>query len=136
MNPADPISRRTTCIKTAFLGSLVADALAMPGHWYYDRDAVRRDYGVLDHCVPPRNPHPDSILWRSSYEPINERGDILHDQAQYWSQREVHYHQFLEAGENTANLKLATGLWMHIRDGGYDSEKWLRHYVRCMLTPG
>jgi hypothetical protein len=51
----------------AYLGSLIADALAMPGHWYYDREALRRDYGVLDHYQVPRNPHPGSILWRSEY---------------------------------------------------------------------
>lgn len=121
----------------AFLGSLVADALAMPGHWYYDRAALRRDYGLLDHYVAPRNPHPDSILWRSQYTPVNERGDILHDQARFWGQRGVHYHQFLEAGENTVNLKLATELYrMVTTDGGYDAEKWLERYVECMRTPG
>ena len=31
-----------------FLGSLIADALALPGHWYYDRAALVRDYGSLD----------------------------------------------------------------------------------------
>ena len=32
----------------AYHGSLVADALAMPVHWYYDTAALRRDYGVVD----------------------------------------------------------------------------------------
>jgi ADP-ribosylglycohydrolase len=120
----------------AYLGSLVADALAMPGHWYYDRPALRRDYGILDHYQAPRNPHPDSILWRSSYEPLNERGDILHDQAQFWGQREVHYHQFLAAGENTVNLRLATELHQQLQSASYDPQAWLERYVQRMLTPG
>lgn len=121
----------------ALLGSLAADALAMPGHWYYDRAALSRDYGVLDHYVAPRNPHPDSILWRSQYEPPNEKGDILHDQAQYWGKRGIHYHQFLEAGENTVNLQLAVELHSFVRSrGGYDAESWAIDYAACMRTPG
>ncbi len=80
----------------------------MPGHWYYAREALKRDYGVLDHYQAPRNPHPGSILWRSEYRALNERGDILRDQAVFWGQRGIHYHQFLEAGENTVNFRLAT----------------------------
>lgn len=55
----------------------MADALAMPVHWYYDRAALDRDYGRLDRYLAPRNPHPDSILWRSRDAPPNARGDIL-----------------------------------------------------------
>ncbi|MBD3869616.1 MAG: hypothetical protein IFK94_15960 [Acidobacteria bacterium] len=40
--------------------------------------ALQRDYGRLDSYVAPNNPHPDSILWRSRYEPPNERGDNCH----------------------------------------------------------
>lgn len=121
----------------AFLGSLVADALAMPGHWYYDREALRHDYGMLDHFQSPRNPHPGSILWRSTYEALNERGNILREQAQFWGQRGIHYHQFLEAGENTVNFQLASELYDQTRTyQNYDPERWALHYVECMLTPG
>ena len=121
----------------AYLGTLVADALTMPGHWYYDREALRNDYGVLDSYQAPRNPHPGSILWRSEYHALNERGDILRDQAAFWGQRGVHYHQFLEAGENTVNFRLATELYEQVRShGGYDPERWARRYIECMLTPG
>ena len=118
-------------------GALAADALAMPVHWYYDRAALQRDYGAVDHFMAPRNPHPGSILWRSSYEPVNERGDILREQAVFWGQREIHYHQFLKAGENTLNFKLAAELfdWTKAR-GGYDPDAWLDHYIARMLEPG
>lgn len=122
---------------SAYLGSLAADALAMPVHWYYDRAALRRDYGVVDHFMAPRNPHPGSILWRSSYVPLNDRGDILREQAQYWGQREIHYHQFLKAGENTLNFKLASELYRWVKENGaYDPEAWLQRYISCMLEPG
>jgi ADP-ribosylglycohydrolase len=121
----------------SYLGSLVADALAMPGHWYYDREALRRDYGVLDQYKAPQNPHPGSILWRSEYHALNERGDILREQAIYWGQHGVHYHQFLEAGENTVNFRLAAELYDQVLSyGDYEPERWANRYIECMLTPG
>lgn len=124
-------------IQNAFLGSLIADAVAMPVHWYYDTSALDRDYGVIDGYVAPRNPHPDSILWRSHYTPENERGEILHDQARYWGQRGIHYHQFLGAGDNTINYLLAIQVYRStVRAGGYDPDRWLELYVELMRTPG
>lgn len=118
-------------------GSLIGDALAMPVHWYYDRAALHRDYGVVRDYVAPRNPHADSILWRSDYTPPNERGDILREQAQYWGQRGIHYHQFLHAGENTLNLQLGKVLCESlIARGSYDADDYLDRYIHFMLTPG
>jgi ADP-ribosyl-[dinitrogen reductase] hydrolase len=120
-----------------FLGALVADALAMPVHWYYDRRALQRNYGHVEHFVAPKNPHADSILWRSAYTPLNERGEILHEQAKYWGQRGVHYHQFLRAGENTLNFQLAVELYEQVRSRNrYESAAWLDFYIEFMLAPG
>jgi len=119
------------------LGALAADALAMPVHWYYDRMALVRDYGRVDRYLAPKSPHADSILWRSSYVPLNARGDILREQAQYWGRRGVHYHQFLAAGENTLNFQLAVELYRSIRAAGkYDMDAWLERYIEFMLTTG
>jgi ADP-ribosylglycohydrolase len=109
----------------------------MPVHWYYDQLALKRDYGRVSEYVAPRNPHPDSILWRSSYEPINKEGEILHEQAQYWGRRGIHYHQFLKAGENTLNLKLCALLMESLNvKGGYDADDYLNRYITYMTTPG
>ena len=121
----------------ALYGSAIGDALAMPVHWYYDRTALREDYGLVGHFLAPKNPHPGSILWRSHYDPINERGDILHEQAAYWGQREIHYHQFLEAGENTLTAQLASCLQESlVEKGGYDFEDYTTRYLSFMTTPG
>ena len=127
----------------ALQGSLVADAVAMPVHWYYDRAALDRDYPALaDPQTPlgylaPRNPHPDSILWRSQWTPPDAKHDILRDQARFWGVRGVHYHQFLAAGENTLNFRLAVELCALLRrDRDYDPERWLERYVAFMLEPG
>lgn len=119
------------------LGALAADAVAMPVHWYYDREAMDRDYGCLTDYTRPRNPHPDSILWRSSYVPRSPDADILHEQKQFWGKRGIHYHQFLDAGENTVNYCLGIKLYRQIRGAGkYDPETWLKTYVDLMRTPG
>lgn len=132
MNPASDEKRAG-----AIWGTFIGDALAMPVHWYYDRAALRRDYGIVRDYVVPRNPHPDSILWRSAYTPLNERGDILHEQAQYWGQRGIHYHQFLRAGENTLNLQLGRVLIESLMAcGRYEAEDYLQRYLEFMLTPG
>jgi len=125
------------CYQNALLGALVADAVSLPVHWYYDTAALDRDYPELEAYQPPRNPHPDSILWRSRYQPRNAEADILHDQARYWGQRGIHYHQFLQAGDNTLNFLLAIQLYRSVvRAGGYDPEAWLDLYIRLMRTPG
>ena len=123
-------------LQNAFLGSLVADAVSMPVHWYYDVKALDADYDDIADYRAPHNPHPDSILWRSSYEPINPRADILHGQQKYWGKRGIHYHQNLKAGDNTLNLQLAAELYLHIlREGDFRAENWLKRYVEVMLTP-
>lgn len=121
----------------ALKGALVADALAMPAHWYYDRIALKRDYGLLDYYAAPRNPHPDSILHRSRYTPPTPEADILHDQAKFWGIPGIHYHQQLRAGENTLNFQLARALYRQINAaGGYNPGAWLRLYIDCMRLPG
>ena len=118
-------------------GLYIGDALAMPVHWYYDRLALHRDYGHVRDYLAPRNPHPDSILWRSHYKPLNEKGEILHDQARYWGKKGIHYHQFLEAGENTLNVRLCTLLIESLLEkGGYDADDYLKRYIAFMTTPG
>ena len=133
MNP--PTSRERA--EGALFGAGIADALAMPVHWYYDRRALARDYGQVDRFLVPRNPHPDSILWRSHYEPVNERGEILHDQASWWGKRGIHYHQFLSAGENTVTWQLALLALDLVREtGGYEAETYLQRYVAFHTNPG
>ena len=123
--------------RSSLLGAFLGDALAMPVHWYYDRAALARDYGRLVDLVAPKNPHADSILWRSSYTAPNPKGEILHEQAAYWGRRGIHYHQFLRAGENTLNMQLALELLSVLREhGNYDRADYLKRYIDFMTTPG
>jgi ADP-ribosylglycohydrolase len=124
-------------IRGALYGLSVGDALAMPVHWYYNRQALFRDYGHVTDYLAPRNPHPDSILWRSSYRAPHPRGEILHDQARFWGQKGIHYHQFLQAGENTLNIQICRLLIESINDAGaYDRNNFARKYIDFMTQPG
>lgn len=134
---AGPAVDRPRRIRNALWGTFIGDALAMPVHWYYDRGALGRDYGVVTDYLAPRNPHPDSILWRIPCDPPEPAGDILHDQRQYWSRRDIHYHQFLGPGENTLNLKIAEELLVSIRAcAGYRADDYLERYLAFLRQPG
>jgi len=107
----------------------------MPVHWYYNRSALYDDYGWVADYVATKNPHPDSILFRSSYVAANPKGEILHDQAPYWGREgtHYHYHQFLKPGENTLNLKLCSLLIQSLNAcGRYDADDYLRRYIAFM----
>lgn len=121
---------------SAYRGTLLADALAMPVHWYYDREALDRDYGAVDRYHTPREPHPDSILWRSHYEASAPEYDILGGEKAHWGQRNVHYHRNLKAGENTLNFQLARKLyqWVYAK-GSYDATGWLEVYRDFLTNP-
>ena len=130
-----PVSRAER-LQGMLTGSFIGDALAMPVHWYYDTNALESNYGVVRDYLLPRNPHSGSILWRSSYKALNAKGEILHEQAKYWGKRGVHYHQFLQAGENTLNLKLNRILWESLQSkGAYESGDYLERYIAFMLNP-
>jgi ADP-ribosylglycohydrolase len=131
------VQRSEDKLKGALWGLCIGDALAMPVHWYYNRSALSDDYGWVTDFLAPRNPHPDSILFRSHYAAPGPRGEILHDQAQYWGQKGIHYHQFLKPGENTLNIKLCSLLIESLNQkGGYDADDYLRRYIAYMTTPG
>lgn len=120
----------------AILGAYIADALAMPAHWFYDTAELRRTFGRIDRYLTPPAEHPGSILWRSSYAPREPEYDILGDQRQYWGQQRVHYHQFLQAGENTLNLKLLRlALEQISQTGAYDTRRYLEAYQAFMRDP-
>lgn len=121
----------------ALAGLLIGDALAMPVHWYYDRHALNREYGEVRDYTAPRSPHSGSIMGRSFYQAPNAKGEILHDQAQYWGRPGVHYHQFLKPGENTLTANLARlVLQLSASPEGYSTDRYLAEYIAYLTTPG
>lgn len=139
-HPNTPAPVNSSDLKSRFQaacwGAWIGDALAMPAHWYYKRELITRDYGQIKELLAPKNPHPDSILWRSRYESTSEKDNILHDQAEFWGKPGIHYHQNLKAGENTLNLKLSSLLAESlIENKGYNQEDYTQRYIDFMLNP-
>ena len=46
----------------ALWGLLLGNALAMPVHWYYDRQALQHDYGLVDRYLAPKNPQGSTTI--------------------------------------------------------------------------
>ncbi len=82
--------------------------------------------GLFGAAQSPPGQHPLC----SSYATPNSNGEILHDQAQYWGQKGIHYHQFLKAGENTLNVKICRLLIESINQTGtYDADDFLKRNI-------
>lgn len=79
-------------IEHALWGLFVADALAMPAHWYYSLANIARDFGggVSTYHDPP-HPHPEAFMVGMTYRPdvahaqrLGRPYDILHDHARFY----------------------------------------------------
>jgi len=141
----------------AVWGLFVADAIAMPVHWYYNPDDIVSDYrNWLTGYVAPNPKHPSSILRLSAVDGSG-RGStsssnsligsvILHDKLKYWngSSKNNHYHQGMSAGDNTLNSVMALHELQTMNRIDPDlvkSEKEVRKavledYVSFMTKPG
>lgn len=121
----------------AATGARIADALAMPAHWYYDTRELEAALGRVDAYLPPPDYHSGSILWRSRYEPREPEFDILGEERRHWGRRGVHYHRNLRPGENTLNIKLMNlALTLVEERGEYDRAEYIERYHAFMLRPG
>eukprot|EP00051_Salpingoeca_urceolata_P005802 m.77516 g.77516 ORF g.77516 m.77516 type:complete len:87 (+) comp14549_c0_seq7:295-555(+) len=51
-------------IKNALWGMFIADAMAMPVHWYYNRQAILDDFGDsgIEKYEDAPHPHPDAFF--------------------------------------------------------------------------
>lgn len=149
--PANPIDATLDDrVAGALWGVLIADALAMPAHWYYDGSCqVVDDYhGPIEGYVQPKYLLRNSIMNKSSTGGGGRggfEGDIIgsiinHGKKKYWDPKEdgYHYHCTLQKGENTLDAQLVR---LAIRGvcskGGVFSAQLLQtDYVKFMTTPG
>ncbi len=137
MTPADRL-------RGALWGMFVGDALAMPVHWYYDLAALQRDFGTIRDYQAPKDFHPSSIMslastgraGRGSQEGEVVGGVILKGKKRYWGRPNTHYHQGMQAGDNTLNLLCVRVLIRAMNAAGrYDPADFLRDYVAFMTAP-
>jgi ADP-ribosylglycohydrolase len=135
-------------LKGALYGMLIADALAMPSHWYYGgQRQVARDYGPITSYVAPLEKLPGSIMGKSNTGGAGRGGDkgsvigdvIFHGKKKYWrSGSGFHYHRGMEAGSNTLEALLARrAINVTSTIGGrFDVDAVRDDYISFMTTPG
>ncbi|MFT5542514.1 MAG: ADP-ribosylglycohydrolase [Glaciecola sp.] len=135
-------------LKTQF----VADALAMPVHWYYQPMEIDLAFpGGIQRFEAAPEFHPSSIMslhskrkgGRQSSDTSSKSdapevvGDvILKDKAQFWNIANVHYHQGMSAGENTLNAHCTRVLMRSLTDahGSYDRQAFVGAYIDFMTA--
>ena len=131
-------------MRGALWGMFIGDALAMPVHWYYNIAALWQDFGQIRDYQAPKANHPNSIMnlantakaGRGSQEGDIVGNVILKGKKQHWGQANRHYHQGMQAGDNTLNLLCARVLLLSFNvKGYYDSTDFLQEYIRFMTEP-
>lgn len=146
----DQIPRQRS--QAALQALFVADALAMPVHWYYRvADIVAAFPGGVKAFEAPPEWHPSSIMSLHSTAQGGRKagrsravgsepeviGDIiLKGRRQYWDQPNVHYHAGMAAGENTLNAHCARVLMRTLagQHGHYQPDQFLQAYIEFMTA--
>lgn len=135
---------RADRMRGALWGMFIGDALAMPVHWYYNIAALWQDFGQIRDYQAPKAKHPSSIMPLASTGKAGrgtQAGDIvgsviLKGKKQFWGLPNGHYHQGMQAGDNTLNLLCARVLLRSlIANGQPDPAGFLQAYVRFMTEP-
>lgn len=116
----------------------IADALAMPVHWFYNPQDIVNAFpnGIETFEAPPPH-HPHSFL---SLPPASEPqivGDvILKDKKKCWGTANRHVHHAMRAGENTLNACCARLVTRTLVDNAncYSAPLFLENYIRFMTS--
>lgn len=140
-----PQKRAVAALQSMF----VADSLAMPVHWYYNpMDIFRQFRGGITGLEDAPSHHPSSIMslhstrqgGRGAHQQDEQKeivGDvILKGKREFWDQANVHYHQGMQAGENTLNAHCARTLMRSLiaNDGRYDQGLFLEGYIDLLTA--
>ncbi|KAM4538322.1 uncharacterized protein V3H82_024061 [Fundulus diaphanus] len=146
-------------VSEAFWAMCAADSMSMPVHWYYNIQDIRRDFGGwVSGFSAPAARHPSSILslsntagsgrtgWSTGARQADVVGNvILHDKLELWrsSNGSVHYHQGLQAGDNTLNVLCSLRVARTIVSRRFSDVSQpearaavLSDYVQFLTTPG
>lgn len=140
------IARAIAALRMLF----VADALAMPVHWYYNPQDIEKAFpGGITKLESAPSHHPSSIMalhstargGRGSQASGGGRREIvgeiiLKGKRRYWGQQNQHYHQQMKAGENTLNAHCARVVMraMIAAGGPYSQDRFLDDYIRFMTS--
>jgi len=148
-------------ISEAIWGMVIADAVAMPVHWFYQIDEIKKRYnGWITGYTAPCERHPTSILAISNAEGSGRAGGtgakpikpvigsvILHDKLKFWTSgsRSTHYHQGMAPGDSTLTTLCCLEILQTLKevdpDGSVEDQRHLRaeafaRMVSFLTTPG
>jgi len=132
-------------IRGCIYGQFIGDSLAMPVHWYYDINQLKKDFGKITKYEAPKQSFPNSILNLSNTDGPG-RGSftgnligevILHDKKKFWERgKNYHYHHGMKAGENTLDSQITRVLYRNmINNQSFNSSSFLEDYIKFMTTP-
>jgi ADP-ribosylglycohydrolase len=141
------LQRRTNA---ALKNLFVADALAMPVHWYYNPLDIDKAFpGGITRLEAAPEYHPGSIMSLHSTTKGGRGGQashgrqreivgevILKGRRKFWGLANQHYHQQMQAGENTLNAHCARVVMrtLHANGGRYDRQVFLDDYIDFMTA--
>lgn len=148
-------------ISEAVWGMVIADAVAMPVHWFYQIEEIKKRYnGWIQGYRAPCERHPTSILAISNAEGSGRAAGtgakpikpvigsvILHDKLKFWTSgsRSTHYHQGMAPGDSTLTtlccLEILQALKEVDPEGSMEDQRHLRaeafaRFVSFLTTPG
>ena len=151
--PKSAMSSATTCsqdviknkVAGALLGFYIGDALAMPVHWYYDLNQLRKDFGSITKYEAPKPQFPGSIMNLSNTGGGGRGSDkgevvgsiILHGKKHFWQRGgNFHYHHGMSAGENTLDALITRILTQSmLSKRTLDVDDFRSRYITFMTTP-
>lgn len=64
-------------VQNALWGLFIADSLAMPAHWYYKLEYLKKAFGVITGYNDAPHPHPESFMVGNNYHPDIEKAKAL-----------------------------------------------------------
>lgn len=91
-------------VKNALWGAFIADAMAMPVHWYYRRKYIKEGFdGGIQKYEDAPHPHPESFMVGMHYHPNIAKANTLRRSFDI-----VHEHiRFYDTNFNDLNIKLS-----------------------------
>lgn len=110
----------------------------MPCHWYYDVEALKKDFGTVEYYVDPKESHPIKA-YMTLDDLIGKH--ILHNKVEAYKKDKPNYHDGLKAGDFTLDcefLKVALKTLNETRteDRIYDQDQFLENFITFLTTPG
>lgn len=132
-------------LRGCIYGQFIGDSLAMPVHWYYDINQLRKDFGKITKYEAPKENFPNSILnlsntdgpGRGSYSGNLIGEVILHNKKKFWQRgKSFHYHHGMKAGENTLDTTINRVLYRNLtKNKAFSQSSFIEDFIKFMTTP-